>query len=144
VGLLRAQRGQRLLLQDVEAGQDPDRAHQNGGDRHPTEDEEAVNLRFGKGPYGFDKFVEKERSWLKQRLGWEPPGMTFLGLIGLKSALEISKNPGNPIDLQTLVRRMGADRDLYDESIRQKKVQHIILVPSTVNFEILVHGGHEK
>ena len=102
-----------------------------------SEDEEAFNLRFGKGPYGLDKFVEKERAWLKEKLGWEPPGMTFLGLIGLKSALEISKEPAY-LRLQTLVRRMRADRDLYDESIRQKKVQHIVLVPPTADFEILV------
>jgi len=109
-----------------------------------SEDEEAINVRFGKGPYGLDDFVEKERAYLKQALAWEPPGMSFLGLIGLKSALEISKNPGDSVDLQGLVRRMGADRDRYDESIRQKKVQHIILVPSTANFEILAREGNAR
>jgi hypothetical protein len=103
-----------------------------------SEDEEAYNFRFGKGPYGLDKFLKSGRDYLKQQLGWEPPGMTFMGMITLKSALELAEKPGDSVDIQTLYRRMAANRDAYDESIRQKKVQHILLVPPTCDWQILV------
>ena len=109
-----------------------------------SEQEEACNLRFGKGPYGLEKFLEEERAYLQQSMGWDPPGMTFLGIIGLKAALEIARSPGASVDLQDLFRRMGATRDLYDASIRQKKVQHLVMVPPTADFQILTKGEQGK
>ncbi len=106
-----------------------------------SEEEQAFNLRFGKGPYGMEEFLKEGRAYLKKRMSWDPPGMTFLGIVGLKAALEMSKDAGSPVDLQTFFRRLTTARDLYDTSIRQKNVQHIVLVPATANFEILVRQG---
>jgi hypothetical protein len=108
-----------------------------------SDEEEACNLRFGKGPYGLEKFLKNERTYLAGDMKWEPPGMTFLGIIGLKAALEMAANPGSSVDLQTFFRRMSAMRNEYDESIRQKKVQHLILVPSTANFDLLDRKDHD-
>lgn len=102
-----------------------------------SEDEEAVNLKFEKGPYGLAKFLKEERSYLKDKLGWDPQGMTFFGVIGLRAALEISQSPPVSVELQAFFRRMSAQRDLYDTSIRQKNVQHLVLVPATADFQIL-------
>lgn len=108
-----------------------------------AEDEEAYHFKFDKGPYGLEKFLKDERAWMKQDMQWNPPGMTFLGIIGLKSALEIAKKPGSSVTLQTLLRYMSANRDHYDDSIRQKKVQHFVLAPPTADCEILTREKHE-
>lgn len=107
-----------------------------------ADEEPACNLRFGKGPYGMEKFLRQERAYLKDGMGWDPPGMTFLGLIGLKAALEMSKDAGPSVDLQSFFRGMSAARDSYHASIRQKNVQHILLVPPTADFEILTKKEH--
>lgn len=109
-----------------------------------SEREEACNLRFGKGPYGMEKFLKEERAYLRDCMDWDPPGMTFLGIIGLKAALEIARSPGASVDLQDLFRRMSANRDLYDASIRQKKVQHLVMVPPTADFQILTKREQGK
>lgn len=108
-----------------------------------SEEEEADNLRFGKGPYGLEKFLKAERSWLVSALKWDPPGMSFLGVIGLKAGCELA-GTGGAVDLQTFFRSLSAARNEYDESIRQKKVQHLILVPSMANFDILTRQEHER
>jgi hypothetical protein len=70
--------------------------------------------------------------------------MTFLGIIGLKAALNIAENPGATVDLQTFFRSLSAARNQYDESIRQTKVQHLILVPSTDTIEILTRDKNDR
>lgn len=107
-----------------------------------SEDEEAYHFRFGKGPYGLDQFLKAERDYLRQTMGWQPPGMTFMGIIGLKSALELAAGPVDSVSLQAFFRQMAANRDVYDELVRQKKVQHILLVPPTCDWQLLVRRKH--
>jgi hypothetical protein len=104
-----------------------------------TADEEhaAYNLDFEKGPYGLAKFLAKERAYLKADMKWEPRGMTFFGLIALKTGLDIAEKPESSIDLRMIFERMIYFCNLYDDKVRQHDVQKFILMPTAANFEIL-------
>ncbi len=102
-----------------------------------AEEERAVDLYFDHGPYGLQHFIQKERAFLHSKMQWDPQGMTFLGLIGLKTGLLLTGKHIETVDLQSFVQKMNQFRELYNEEIRQARAQHFILVPATSNFVIL-------
>ena len=101
------------------------------------DNEVSIDLVFDKGPYGLEEFTQKERQFLKSEIQWEPKGMSFFGIIGLKAALALAQRNGTTVDLQALLGEMNRFRDLYDEEIRQAKVQHFVLMPADANIELL-------
>ncbi len=101
------------------------------------ENEVSVDLIFDKGPYGLEEFTKGERHFLKSQMQWDPKGMSFFGIIGLKAALALTRGNRASVDLQTLLGEMNRFRDLYDEEIRQAKVQHFVLMPADANIELL-------
>ena len=106
------------------------------GNDHP-----ALDVNFDKGPYGLEEFAQKERLFLRSRMQWNPKGMSFLGLIGLKAALSPREKSAASLDLQTFMREMNRCRDLYNETVRQAKAQRLALAPSDANFVILKRSG---
>ncbi len=101
------------------------------------EDQLAIDLNFDKGPYGLEEFIQNERSFLKSEWQWNPKGTSFLAMIGFKSALALGKSFPKTMDLQMVFKQMEKSRDLYDQEVRQAKVQNFILIPSDANFEML-------
>jgi hypothetical protein len=102
-----------------------------------AEDQEACHVRFGKGPYGLEKFVRPELEMLDRDLGWRPDGMTLLGLIALKAGGSLPEMEVSSLRLQAWFRKMCEFRDRYDDEVRQRKVPHFVLVPATADFQIL-------
>ena len=95
------------------------------------------DLLFDKGPYGLDSFIEKERRFIQSKKKWDPKGLSFFVLIGFKAFFSLTEKQPSSIDLQHLLHEMNDFRHLYDNEVRQARVQHFELVPSTANFEIL-------
>ena len=100
------------------------------------EDEVAKDFPFDQGPYGFDEFTQKERLFLK-KMDWPIKGMSFIGIIGLKAGLQLTREAASSIDLQTLLSEMNLCRDQYNAEIRQARAQHFQLVPSDANFRMI-------
>ncbi|MBI4025279.1 MAG: hypothetical protein HY360_09890 [Verrucomicrobia bacterium] len=102
-----------------------------------TERETSRDLDFDRGPAGLEDFAANERRFLRTRLQWEPRGMSFLGLMGLKWALRLMEKNDEGVDLQTLVCEMIRCRDLYNEDVRQARAQHPVLAPANANFTLV-------
>ncbi len=84
--------------------------------------EEAVDVDFARGPAGLEDFARPGREWLRGHWGWDPPGMSFFGLMGLQAALRTP--PRGIMDLEEFWNGILRQRDRYDEQVRQAKVQH--------------------
>jgi hypothetical protein len=99
--------------------------------------EEAVDVHFEEGPFGLEDFARAERLFLQSRWDWKPPGMSLLGLLGLKAALKLAEERPATIDLRMLLDRMNRARQAYDDQVRQAKIQHISLAPADANIVLL-------
>lgn len=89
------------------------------------EEEEAVDVEFDKGPAGVEEFMQPERAGLRVNWGWDPPGMSFLGIAGLKAGW------GKRLrTCDAFWRELLRAREAYHDSVRPGRVQHFVLVPA--------------
>jgi len=106
-------------------------------------DEIALDLQFGKGPFGLSKFIEEDLKWLRSELNWTGKGMSFVTLMALKAGRIVTTKKSD-LDIGTLFIEMKRCRDLYDEQVRQSKVPHFVLVPADARFPIFATQSHGK
>lgn len=99
--------------------------------------EESFDLEYRSGPYGLEEFVRGNRIFYKEKLKFEPRGMSFLAELAVRAARNLDREGHPSLRLQDLYKEMSRGRDLYDEQVRQRRVQHFVLVPADADMELL-------
>lgn len=100
------------------------------------ENERAADVVFSSGPFGAGAFARGPRTFLRDRAGLDPEGMSLLGLFGLAAGIEVERGKADTVDLRRLFAAMLAARDAWDRNVRQARAQHLELAPPDANFEI--------
>lgn len=101
-----------------------------------SRDEDAVDLRFEKGPYGFEEWMAKDRDVWRAWSKSDPKGLSFLMMMGLKAGNSLQKRDDSVLDLKLLLKEMNRARSEYDDRVRHRGVQQIQIFPENANLPL--------